>query len=224
MYTIFVIEDEKEIRDQLVLLLENAGYRTKQAISFENLTEQVLKCMPDLLLLDVNLPGINGTWFCRSLRQKADIPVIFVTGRNTSMDELECMMAGADDYISKPYLPPILLARIEAVFRRTGKTAENQDRTVLTCKGVVLNLLDGTLSYGSRKTELTRNELRICSCLFRKEGEIVSRSDLIEELWDNEIYIDDNTLSVNITRIRGKLRQIGSDDLIQTRRGQGYIV
>ena len=224
MTSILIIEDEKEIREQLVLLLKNAGYRPLVIENFEHIAQQVFEMKPELILLDVNLPGQNGTWLCRQIREKTEVPVIFVTGRNTSMDELECMMAGADDYVTKPYHGSILLAHIAAVLKRCGKSGQEKDQTRLECRGVVLNVVNGTISCGTKQTDLTKNELRICHYLFSHQGEIVPRADLIENLWENEIFIDDNTLSVNITRIRNKLQEIGVNDLILTRRGQGYLI
>ena len=147
-----------------------------------------------------------------------------MTSRGSSMDELNGIMMGGDDYITKPYVAPILLARIAAVLKRSGRENTATDACILTCRGCRLNLLNSTLACGDKTVELTRNELRICWNLFSRCGEIVPREDIIDDLWDNQIFIDDNTLSVNITRIRGKLRRIGVENLIETRRGQGYRI
>lgn len=224
MACVLIIEDEEDIRYQLEMLLKNAGYQTLVTEKFENIAEQVVRMCPDLVLLDVNLPGQNGTWVCRQIREKTDVPIIFVTGRDTSMDELEGMMAGADDYVTKPYHGSILLAHIGAVLKRLGRQGREKERTRLRCGDVVLNVVNSSISCNGKQADLTRNELRICHYLFTHQGQIVPRTDLIENLWENEIFIDDNTLSVNITRIRNKLREIGARDLIQTRRGQGYLI
>ena len=224
MASVLIIEDEEEIRRQLELLLKNAGYEPLLTDDFEDIPGQVRRLSPDLVLLDVNLPGQNGTWICRQIREKSDVPVIFVTGRDTSMDELEGMMAGGDDYVTKPYHGAILLAHIEAVLKRWGRLEKEKEETGLCCRGVDLNVVNSSISFEGRQAELTKNELRICHYLFTHQGRIVPRADLIEYLWENEIFIDDNTLSVNITRIRNKLREIGAADLIRTRRGQGYLV
>lgn len=220
MYKIMVIEDDPAIREELEVLLKNALYEPVCPQSFEDPAGQILREAPDLVLLDVSLPGENGIQVCRKLRNASDVPVIFVTSRNTSMDELECITGGGDDYISKPYQAPILLARIAAVLKRSGAPAE-EERT-LTYRDVTLDLLSCSIRKNGREAELSKNEFRILNALFLHSGEVVSRADLIEYLWDNQIFIDDNTLSVNMTRIRAKLAGIGAGDLIETKRGMGY--
>lgn len=219
---IFIVEDEPEIRLELKALLENALYQTQTTESFESLADQILEAEPDLVLLDWNLPGENGDWVLSKVRARSSVPVIFLTSRTDAMDELSGMLKGADDYITKPFQPPILLARIAAVLKRSRKDTEDQLR--MTYKGVTLDLSRGIVCFQEKETELSRNELKILYCLFVKKGEIVARPDLIEELWDQQVFIDDNTLSVNITRIRGKLKEIGVENFIETRRGMGYKI
>ena len=219
---IFIVEDEPEIRLELKALLENALYQTQTTESFESLADQILEAEPDLVLLDWNLPGENGDWVLSKVRARSSVPVIFLTSRTDAMDELSGMLKGADDYITKPFQPPILLARIAAVLKRSRTDTEDQRR--MTYKGVTLDLSRGTVCFQEKETELSRNELKILYCLFVKKGEIVARPDLIEELWDQQVFIDDNTLSVNITRIRGKLKEIGVENFIETRRGMGYKI
>ena len=219
---IFIVEDEPEIRLELKALLENALYQTQTTESFESLADQILEAEPDLVLLDWNLPGENGDWVLNKVRARSSVPVIFLTSRTDAMDELSGMLKGADDYITKPFQPPILLARIAAVLKRSRKDTE--DKLRMTYKGVTLDLSRGTVCFQEKETELSRNELKILYCLFVKKGEIVARPDLIEELWDQQVFIDDNTLSVNITRIRGKLKEIGVENFIETRRGMGYKI
>ena len=219
---IFIVEDEPEIRLELKALLENALYQPQTTESFESLADQILEAEPDLVLLDWNLPGENGDWVLSKVRARSSVPVIFLTSRTDAMDELSGMLKGADDYITKPFQPPILLARIAAVLKRSRKDTEDQLR--MTYKGVTLDLSRGTVCFQEKETELSRNELKILYCLFVKKGEIVARPDLIEELWDQQVFIDDNTLSVNITRIRGKLKEIGVENFIETRRGMGYKI
>ena len=197
-------------------------YQTQTTESFESLADQILEAEPDLVLLDWNLPGENGDWVLSKVRTRSSVPVIFLTSRTDAMDELSGMLKGADDYITKPFQPPILLARIAAVLKRSRKDTEDQLR--MTYKGVTLDLSRGTVCFQEKETELSRNELKILYCLFVKKGEIVARPDLIEELWDQQVFIDDNTLSVNITRIRGKLKEIGVENFIETRRGMGYKI
>ena len=216
------MEDEPEIRLELKALLESALYQTQTTESFESLADQILEAEPDLVLLDWNLPGENGDWVLSKVRARSSVPVIFLTSRTDAMDELSGMLKGADDYITKPFQPPILLARIAAVLKRSRKDTEDQLR--MNYNGVSLDLSRGTVCFQEKETELSRNELKILYCLFVKKGEIVARPDLIEELWDQQVFIDDNTLSVNITRIRGKLKEIGVENFIETRRGMGYKI
>ncbi len=218
---ILVIEDEANIREELALLLKNALYEVCTVTDFSDISIQVLDGSPDLILLDVTLPGTDGFSVCTQIRAVSDIPIIFVTGLSDSMDELNGMLKGGDDYITKPYQPPILLARIAAVLKRSRR--ENTDHSMsLEYRGTTLDIARSTISAHGKTTELTKNELQILHFLFLHKSEIVPRADLIEYLWDNQIFIDDNTLSVNITRIRSKLKEIGIENLIETKRGMGY--
>lgn len=222
---IMIVEDEELIRKELTHFLTYEGYETVCIEKFgeeSQTAETILQEAPDLVLLDVSLPECDGLFICDELRNRSDVPIIFVTGNHTSLDELNCMMRGGDDFIAKPYQLPILLAHIRAVLRRSGK--EKQPSTMRHYKGVTLDLASGTIANGDKKQILTRNELVILHELFQNQGKIVSRTKLIDRLWDNEIFIDDNTLSVNITRIRVKLDAIGAEDFIETRRGLGYMI
>lgn len=219
---IVIIEDEQEIRQELSQLLRDALYDVTAMESFENPSERVLELQPDLILLDLNLPGISGFDICAEIRRNSEVPIIFVTSRTDAMDELTGIVNGGDDYITKPFYPPILLARIAAVLKRTRKKEE--ETLIFFHKGVELDLGKGCIRYEGEQQELSKNEMKILHFLFMKKGEITPRMDLIEYLWDHEVYIDDNTLSVNITRIRAKLEQIGVRDFIETKRGMGYRI
>ena len=218
-----IAEDDAVIRQELRVLLENALYQVTALEDFSDVASAVLAEKPDLVLLDLNLPGESGFGICTKIRAESEVPVIFVTSRTDSMDELNGMLKGGDDYITKPFQAPILLARIAAVLKRTHRDTREEEQTLLY-KGVALDIARGMVSCGTQQTELTKNELKILHYLFRKKGEIVPRADMIEYLWDNQVFIDDNTLSVNITRIRGKLREIGVCGLIETKRGMGYRI
>lgn len=219
---IFVAEDEKTIRRELTILLENAMYQVTAPENFENIPDQITEASPDLILLDVNLPGMSGFDICTMLRKRENIcPVIFLTSRTDSMDELNGMLRGGDDYITKPYQAPILLARIAAVLKRTRG---NTEKTSYFHEDVRLDLLKCTISCEEKEMELTKNEMKILHLLFMHAGNYVARQDLIEYLWENQIFIDDNTLSVHVTRIREKLRELGRDNFIQTKRGMGYRI
>lgn len=219
---ILIVEDETAIRQELKLLLENALYQVTALNTFEHVAADVLEICPDLVLLDLNLPGESGFDVCTKIRSASEVPIIFVTGRTDSMDELTGLMKGGDDYITKPFQAPILLAHIAAVLKRT--TRGEKELSKIVHREIELDLAKGCLFYQGRAVELTKNELKIMHYLFQNKGNIVSRANLIEYLWDNQIFIDDNTLSVNITRIRGKLEQAGIHDFIRTKRGLGYYI
>lgn len=179
---IIIIEDEITIRNELKILLENTGYETVALECFSDITEQIIKENPDLILLDVNLPGVSGFDVCTQLRGKTEVPVIFLTSRTDSMDELTGILRGADDYITKPYQVPILLARISAVLKRTKGIRET---TSFTRKEVTLDVSKCCLFYREKSVELTKNEMKILHMLFQNSGSYVGRMDLIEYLWEN---------------------------------------
>ena len=220
MLKIMIIEDDPAIREELTLLLKNEGYTPLAITEFTDIPGQAARERPDLILLDIGLPGRDGFSLCAALRKAAPSPVIFVTSRDAGADEVRALSLGGDDYITKPYSVPVLLARIKAVLRRGGGGSEQTD--LLEAGGLRLSLTKGVVSSSEKAVELSRNELQILACLMVHTGQIVSRADLIDALWDNQIYIDDNTLSVNMTRLRGKLAEIGLPDAIRTRRGMGY--
>ncbi|MCI8552155.1 MAG: response regulator transcription factor [Lawsonibacter sp.] len=219
MAKIMIIEDDPAIREELSLLLENEDYPVTVVTDFSDVPGQVLAAAPGLILLDLGLPGRDGMALCLDIRKVSRTPVIFVTSRDSASDELRALSLGGDDYITKPYNIPVLLARIRAVLRRAGGPAEPD---TLEAGGLTLHLTWGTAAAEGGSAELTRNELKILACLMSRAGQIVSRADLIEALWDSQIYIDDNTLSVNMTRLRAKLEEIGLPGFIKTRRGMGY--
>lgn len=221
MQKIIIIEDDPVIRDELELLLGNEGYEVLSVTDFSDVPGQVQRGGADLVLLDAGLPGRDGFSLCADIQRALSVPVIFVTSRDSAMDELRALSLGADDYITKPYTIPVLLARIKAVLRRTGAAAEPD---TLEAGGLRLSLLTAAATVGGKSVELTRNELRILAHLMSCPGQIISRADLIEALWDSQIYIDDNTLSVNMTRLRGKLEELGLPGYIKTRRGLGYQI
>ena len=235
MYKIIIVEDDKEIREELAILLKNGGYDVFCITDFENVEKQVLEKECHLILLDVNLPVRSGYEICSKIRAKSKVPIIFVTSRNNSMDELNGIMLGGDDYIEKPYNVPILLARIKNLLSRTyseenkesllSRTySEENKESKIEYKGIVLNVLKSTVSYNGKEIELTKTEIKTLYYLFKNTDMIISRADIINYLWDNEVYADDNSLSVIITRIREKLKDIGVENLIETKRGQGYKI
>ncbi|BCI60058.1 response regulator transcription factor [Solibaculum mannosilyticum] len=222
MPKLMLVEDDPSIREELALLLRNNRYDVVIPPSFYQVADFVKQEKPDLILLDINLPGKDGFQMCTEIRGFSSVPIIFVTSRATDMDELSSITLGGDDFITKPYNSSILLARIAALLKRAYPDSFADHG--LTYRGLDLNVAAGTVSYQGRSVELTKNELKILHYLFLHHGLIVSRADIIEYLWDNEMFVDDNTLSVNVTRIRRKLETIGMGDLISTKRGQGYMI
>lgn len=222
MTKIFIIEDEKTIRDELSIFLSRYGYEVEAPTEFENIIDCVKEKRPNLILLDINLPIFDGYYICREIRKFSDVPIIIVTSRDSDIDELMSMNLGADDFVTKPYNTQILLARIESILKRVYKNSGAQD--VLEYNGIQVNLANGTISYNDKTIEITKNELKILSYLIKNKGNIVSRENLMNYLWDCEMFIDDNTLSVNVTRIRKKLDELGLSNVIETRRGLGYII
>lgn len=222
MKKIFIVEDDTSIREELTTFLQRYGYEVEVAIDFTKIVEDIQKAQPSLILLDINLPVFDGYYICREVRRTSEVPIIIVTSRDSDMDELMSMNLGADDFITKPYNTEILLARIGAILKRSYGKIEAVD--ILEYKGLQLNLSNGTVSYRGKSLELTKNELKILAQLIKNQGKIISREELMEVLWQSELFIDDNTLSVNVTRLRKKLEDLGISEAIETRRGLGYIL
>lgn len=220
MYTILIIEDDEAICKELQMLLEKQGYEAVCWNLQEDIKELVKTLDPHIILLDINLPQMDGFTICSQLRSFSKVPIIFVTSRNTDMDELCSMQMGGDDFITKPYNTSILLARIAALLKRSYEWKDQN----LTHNGVTLDVAMSRVGYQNNARELTKNEVKILHYMFQHKGEIISREDLIDYLWDNKLFIDDNALSVNVTRIRNKLRELGVEDFIVTRHRQGYQI
>ena len=220
MFKIIIVEDDKEIREELKILLENSGHKVKLIEDFDNVADKIIKENAHLVLLDINLPNKSGYEICSKVRVVSKIPIIFVTSRNNSMDELKGIMLGGDDYIEKPYNVPILLARIQNILNRTYQNEQKESK--IEYKGVILDILKSTIKYQDKEIELTKTEVKTLYYLLQNKDIIVPRADIINYLWDNEVYADDNSLSVIITRIREKLKELGIENFIETKRGQGY--
>lgn len=221
MYEIMIIEDDPVIQEELSALLKSNGYGTIVLKDFFNIVNEVKKYSAHLLLLDINLPVQDGFKICSQIRTFSNIPIIFVTSRNTDMDELNSIMLGGDDFITKPYNTSILLARISSLLKRTYASEHTE---TMTYQEVTLHMENSTIEHQDKAVELTKTELKMVLFLFRNAGKIVSRADLVEYLWDSQLYVDDNVLSVNMTRIREKLKQIGVTDFIRTKHRQGYMI
>ena len=222
MEKILIVEDDNKIRKELEIFLNNNGYEAKGLDSFSNTVEVIIATKTDLILLDINLPNLDGQYVLRELRKVLETPIIMVTSRDSEIDELLSMNYGADDYVTKPFNIHILLAKISAILKRTKKV--NYDQNKINCGEFILNVSKGILEKDEFKIELTKNELKILHFLVKKRGEIVTREEIMEDLWDSESFIDDNTLTVNITRLRNKLEEVGIKELLETKRGLGYIL
>lgn len=220
MRKILIIEDEAGIRDELVILLDNSGYEAVVLEKFDDTVNDILKASADMVLLDINLPHKNGKDVLKELRKVSEVPVIMVTSSDAERDELISIGYGADDYITKPYNPTLLLLRIGNIFKRMGSTEDTAEY-----RGLKIDFRKSILvDKKSEEVVLSKNEMLIFSCLLNHKGEIVSRDDLMMELWNNCEYLNDNALTVNISRLRGKLSDAGAADAIETRKGQGYIL
>lgn len=218
---IVLVEDNEKIQKELCEFLKRYDYETKALNNFENIVEDILTEGADLVLLDINLPVYDGYYICRAVREKSEVPIIVVTSRDSEMDELMSMNLGADDFIAKPYNTQIFVARISSLLKRTKYTKEDWQ---IAHKGLTVNLSNSTAYCGENQIELSKNEVKILSVLMKHKDEIVARDDLMEELWQSNEFVDDNTLTVNINRLRKKLDFIGIADYIVTKRGQGYLV
>ncbi len=221
MTRIALVEDDVAIREALSDLLVQRGYEPVEVCDWAQASRAVLDAAPDLVLLDLGLPGVDGTAICRELRDKSGIPIIVVTSRASEMDEVLAMTMGADDFITKPYSVYVLVAHIEALLRRSSQA---QARPTLTHKGLTLDVEASCAKANGKTVDLTRNELRILAYLMHNAGAVVSRTALMCELWDSEAYVDDNTLTVNVNRLRQTLAKLGIENYLVTHRGQGYSV
>lgn len=221
IHKILVIEDDFIIQSELRTLLVGNGYDVFIVTDFSKTIQQIKENAPHLILLDIKLPQENGFTLCSQIRSFSNVPIIFVTSCNTDMDELNSIMLGGDAFITKPYNTAILLAKISSLLKRAYPTSEQE---TLNYHGVVLHLDSGKIEYTGQQADLTKNEMKILYYLFKRAGAICSRADIIEYLWDNQLYVDDNALSVNINRIRDKLSAIGLHDFIKTKHRQGYTL
>ena len=218
---ILIIEDDPVIRTELITLLEGNNYEASVVTDFSAVVQTVKAFRPHLILLDIKLPQTNGFTLCSQIRSFSNVPIIFVTSCTTDMDELNSIMLGGDAFITKPYNAAILLAKIASLLKRAYPT---EAQTSLTYQGTILHLDSSKIEYVGQQADLTKNELKILCYLFKHAGAICARADIVEYLWDNQVYIDDNALSVNINRIREKLASIGLMDFIKTKHRQGYTL
>ena len=222
MQKILIVEDDKKIRKELETFLNKHGFIAKSLEKFDNTIQDILKENADLVLLDINLPYIDGEFVCKEVRKTSDVPIIMVTSRDNEIDELMSLNYGADQYVTKPYNIQILLAKINGLLKRNQKQEKGIQK--IDCDGFVLNIAERVIEKEDKKIELTKNEYSILYYLSINKGKVVSRDEIMDYLWESEEFIDDNTLSVNVKRLRNKLEELGFIDRIETRRGQGYLL
>ncbi|MGL4572693.1 MAG: response regulator transcription factor [Clostridium sp.] len=220
---VFIIEDEEKIREELTKFLEKYGYIVRSSNDFENIVDISLEYEPSIILLDINLPYYDGYYVCREIRKRSEVPIIVVTSRQGEMDELMSMNLGADDFVTKPYNTQILLARMASILKRTYSDSEGEGEC-FEHRGLKYNMSTSEVSFNREAMELTKNESKILYVLIKNKGKIVSRDEIIKALWQTNEFIDDNTLTVNVNRLRRKIEGIGAEGYLQTKRGQGYIL
>lgn len=222
MHRIFIVEDDAVIADVVERHLSGWGYQVRQCRDFEHVLEAFAAFDPQLVILDISLPFFNGYHWCRSIRQVSKVPILFLSSASDNMNIVMAVQMGGDDFVAKPFDLSVLTAKVQALLRRTydfGPAAP-----LLECGGAVLNLSDASLTVGQARVELTKNEFRILRLLMEHRGEIVSREAIMTCLWASDSFVDDNTLAVNINRLRKKLAGAGLGDFIRTRKGVGYQV
>ena len=222
MQKILIVEDDKKLRKELETFLTKHGFIAKGLEKFDNTIQDILNENADLILLDINLPYTDGEFVCKEVRKTSNVPIIMVTSRDNEIDELMSLNYGADQYVTKPYNIQILLAKINGLLKRNKKIEKELQK--IDCDGFLLNIAERVIEKEEQKIELTKNEYTILYYLAKNRGKIVSRDEIMDYLWESEEFIDDNTLSVNVKRLRGKLEELGLVDRIETRRGQGYLL
>ena len=222
MQKILIIEDDEKLRCELETFLNKNGFVATSLKKFDNAVEDILKIQEDLLLLDINLPYTDGEFICKEIRKTSNVPIIMVTSRDSEMDELLSLNYGADQYVTKPYNIQILLAKIVGLLKRNQNAGNNPDK--IDCGEFVLNTAGRIIEKEDNKVELTKNEYKILECLVIHRQQVISRDEIMDYLWESEEFVDDNTLNVNIKRLRTKLEELGLIDQIETRRGQGYLL
>ncbi|MGV8982186.1 response regulator transcription factor [Clostridium sp.] len=223
MYKIMIVEDDKALCTNMNEMLIKWGFNTAVVDNFENITSEFAIKKPDLVIMDVNLPYFDGFYFCNKIREVSKIPIVFVSSRDTNMDIIMAMNTGGDEYIIKPFSMDILIAKINALLRRTYSYGE-QPSDLVECDGVILNLMENTLIHKEDKIELTKNEFKVMLLLMKNRGKTISRARIMRALWDDDNFINDNTLTVNINRLRTKLYDMGLKNYIVTKKGYGYMI
>ncbi|URZ06980.1 response regulator transcription factor [Clostridium felsineum] len=225
MYSIMIVEDDKKLNSLIKSHLERYGYKTFPIKDFSNVRSEFVKEKPDMVLMDINLPVYDGFYWCRDIRAISKVPIIFISARDSDMDQVMAIENGADDYVTKPFSYDVLIAKIKGVIRRVyGSYANNVSNEVFETKGLFLYINQSVIEYEGKKIELSKKEFQLLYSLLKNADKIVSRETLLEILWNDVDFVDDNTLSVNMTRVRKRLEDIGISNAIDTKRGQGYRI
>ena len=222
MYRILIVEDDSTIAEALKRHLEGWDYETVIAEDFKNIMAEFTRVEPDLVLLDIGLPFYNGFYWCTQIRQVSDVPIIFISSASDNMNIVMAMNMGGDEFIEKPFDLHVVTAKVQALLRRAY--SYRGSASLMEYRGCILNLADATVTYQNRKTDLTKNEFKIFQCLLENAGKIVTRDEIIARLWESDAFIDENTLTVNVARLRKKLAQIGLEEAVVTKKGIGYMV
>lgn len=222
MYKIMIVEDDEIISNSIAGYLEKWQYSTREVQNFQNVVHEFVEYSPDLVLMDINLPYFDGYYFCEKIRKISKVPIIFISSANDDMNIVMAMNIGADDFIEKPFKLVVLKAKIEALLRRVYNF--NSGTNLIVYKDVIFDMSRDEIKCGEELAELTKNESKILTVLLENREKIVSREEIINALWQSDNFIDENTLSVNVNRLRAKLKSIGVDEFITTKKGKGYIV
>ena len=222
MYRILIVEDDSTIAEELKRHLEGWDHETVIAEDFKNIMAEFTRVEPDLVLLDIGLPFYNGFYWCSQIRQVSDVPIIFISSASDNMNIVMAMNMGGDEFIEKPFDLHVVTAKVQALLRRAY--SYRGSASLMEYRGCILNLADATVTYQNRKTDLTKNEFKIFQCLLENAGKIVTRDEIIARLWESDAFIDENTLTVNVARLRKKLAQIGLEEAVVTKKGIGYMV
>lgn len=222
-YKVFLIEDQVDMAESMKKLLEKWGLSVSICVDFENIIKEFTDQQPHIVLMDINIPTFDGFYWCKKIREVSKVPIIFVSSRDSNMDIVMAINNGGDDYIQKPFDSNVLIAKTQALLRRNYEY-KNIETQIMECNGIVLNLNDTTIHYEGNNVELTKNEYKILKVLIENQGRVVSRDSLMRQLWNDDVYVNENTLTVNINRLRKKLEDMGIKELISTKKGMGYII
>jgi len=223
MHKVLIVEDDQALCDNLKDAIARWNFEVAAVQDFADILQDFARFNPHLVIMDINLPYYDGFYWCKRIRDISKVPIIFLSSRDSNMDIVMAVNMGGDDYVTKPFSMDILLAKIQALIRRTYAYGQN-DGQIIECGGAVLNVNDGSLYYKEQKAELTKNEFKIMQLLMRNQGKIVTRDKIMRALWESEYFISENTLTVNVNRLRSKLEDIGLNDFIVTKKSQGYMI